>query len=571
MVEILKIFGNRSEGLVIMIDGVKFKYKFPCYTLATMVLRPVVRLFDDGKPPALGRVISSMDTKLGVLCDTVVGRAHWRRILLECFLLLWEDNLPYRLGVGHHITIFESAIKTGPRVDVEAEIEKLIGNRWTSVEPFDIVVCDPSQGPTICAQLDRNGLVGSPLRGAPGTKKPVGPVDATLLSVPLPTLKVPTFIVLPPAGTVVEPWKRKKIDAVSGGAVVVAGVSELMEAIAMSGCITINDDAIPPGVFELYAENDELIDRVKTQLVASTDPDKILVLMMGVPGAGKSHVAKAIAGIYTDLTGKTACIASADDYQSDDGFDGGQLPACHRLCRFKVAEAVGTVLVIVDNTNITVADRDPYIAMATGRVIVVYGGSELRDVPADVKILSYTSNNRATPVPVSVSVRMLRMLEIDMRNYGCYNSWLTGRNTSARPTGVVVRNWPRSDVVYYDDEWTRNTNKMAIARDGTDIPHMTLLSAHNTPKGIETPVFETSPILVGPGMVVGPDGKRAWYDLYEWPEAREWVATMTTAPELFHVTRGFDETDIHSVKDRSTLSPHPVVDPRPVVTVVGIC
>jgi hypothetical protein len=221
-----------------------------------------------------------------------------------------------------------------------------------------------------------------------------------------------------------------------------------------------------------------------------------------------------------------------------------------------------------------VADRDPYIAMATGRVLVVYVGSELRDFPADVKVLSYTSNNRATPVPVSVSVRMLQKRDIDLRDYGCdYTKWLTSRDTTARLDCVVVRTWPRRDVVYYDAEWGRNTNKMAIARDGTDIPHMTLLSAHNTPKGIETPVFETSPILVGPGMVVGPDGKRAWYDLYEWPEARAWVATVTAeAPsELFHVTRGFDETDIHTLKDRSTLSPHPGVDPRPVVTVVGIC
>ena len=95
----------------------------------------------------------------------------------------------------------------------------------------------------------------------------------------------------------------------------------------------------------------------------------MLILMQGASGSGKSHVANAIANAE-DLE-----IVSADNYMmafpegqaSIYRFDRSRLENCHRSCRelailiLSNPQARG---VIIDNTNTTKAEAQPYLDMA---------------------------------------------------------------------------------------------------------------------------------------------------------------------------------------------------------------
>ncbi len=90
-----------------------------------------------------------------------------------------------------------------------------------------------------------------------------------------------------------------------------------------------------------------------------------VVILRGIPGAGKSTYAKKLRA----PTGVVE-IVSADDYFSrDDGvyrFVAHQLPAAHARCLLAFHEAIrdGVALVVVDNTNVTAVEIAPYYALA---------------------------------------------------------------------------------------------------------------------------------------------------------------------------------------------------------------
>jgi len=97
---------------------------------------------------------------------------------------------------------------------------------------------------------------------------------------------------------------------------------------------------------------------------------KKLVIMRGVPGSGKSTVAKEMATKCIGA-GKTAVIASADDYFIDSLtgsyiFDAKKLPSAHLYCKAKALGAMEAKadMVIIDNTNMRHWDFDPYVKMA---------------------------------------------------------------------------------------------------------------------------------------------------------------------------------------------------------------
>lgn len=91
---------------------------------------------------------------------------------------------------------------------------------------------------------------------------------------------------------------------------------------------------------------------------------KTLYLMQGIPGSGKSTVAKMIAA-QTD-----GVIYSTDDlWYDEDGtynFDADRLAEMHRLNQRAVAEAMveGRESIIVDNTNIDSDAVRPYVMLA---------------------------------------------------------------------------------------------------------------------------------------------------------------------------------------------------------------
>jgi predicted kinase len=88
--------------------------------------------------------------------------------------------------------------------------------------------------------------------------------------------------------------------------------------------------------------------------------------MRGLPGSGKSTIARQIKSQFPDNT----VIVSADDYfitEKGYVFDKNKLGAAHTYCFFKFNEAVklGTN-VIVDNTNLSEREYSKYLECASG-------------------------------------------------------------------------------------------------------------------------------------------------------------------------------------------------------------
>lgn len=93
-----------------------------------------------------------------------------------------------------------------------------------------------------------------------------------------------------------------------------------------------------------------------------------LIVFRGLPGAGKSTMAKSIQKYYI-CAGYTTALYEADMYFTDkDGnykFDGRRLPHAHAWCRNKVLEALGNCdIVIVSNTNLSIDEMNDWKLMA---------------------------------------------------------------------------------------------------------------------------------------------------------------------------------------------------------------
>ena len=117
---------------------------------------------------------------------------------------------------------------------------------------------------------------------------------------------------------------------------------------------------------------------------------KSLVIVRGVPGAGKSTFAELISGGDTDI------ICTADDYFMQDGeykWDAAKLGEAHKSCQEKCESLMqkSARLVIVANTSVRGQDFEPYMKLAeqygyqTFSVIVEnrHGNDNVHNVPDD--------------------------------------------------------------------------------------------------------------------------------------------------------------------------------------------
>lgn len=96
-----------------------------------------------------------------------------------------------------------------------------------------------------------------------------------------------------------------------------------------------------------------------------------LIILRGPSGCGKSTKARQIMSDFLNNNeGKKAVICSADQYFVKDGvykFDHRRLGAAHFSCKVKTKNAMRnkTDLIILDNTNTTAWEMEPYLKMAS--------------------------------------------------------------------------------------------------------------------------------------------------------------------------------------------------------------
>jgi predicted kinase len=89
--------------------------------------------------------------------------------------------------------------------------------------------------------------------------------------------------------------------------------------------------------------------------------DKVLIIMRGIPGSGKSHRAK--------ILGEGGAVFSTDEFFTQGGkysFDPAKIAVAHEWNQNRVRDALakGVTPVVVDNTNIMLAHVKPYLEMA---------------------------------------------------------------------------------------------------------------------------------------------------------------------------------------------------------------
>ena len=104
--------------------------------------------------------------------------------------------------------------------------------------------------------------------------------------------------------------------------------------------------------------------------------DQLLVLMIGVPGSGKTTLAKRLCHFMQDI-GNNCKVHEADNYFiSPDGdykFDATKLSLAHNECQSKVhADLLDGNNVIVSNTSLRAWERKPYIDMVRSMDICLY-------------------------------------------------------------------------------------------------------------------------------------------------------------------------------------------------------
>ncbi|XP_071443367.1 NEDD4-binding protein 2 [Hetaerina americana] len=117
------------------------------------------------------------------------------------------------------------------------------------------------------------------------------------------------------------------------------------------------------------SETQEHHDHVKNQIASGS---KVLILLRGLPGSGKSSLSKQL---LAHPGGQSGCTCSADDFflvprggknQKEYCFDPLRLEDAHKHCRIQVLRAMahGVSPIIVDNTNTQAWEMLPYVEMA---------------------------------------------------------------------------------------------------------------------------------------------------------------------------------------------------------------
>ncbi|KAK7496517.1 hypothetical protein BaRGS_00012169 [Batillaria attramentaria] len=123
----------------------------------------------------------------------------------------------------------------------------------------------------------------------------------------------------------------------------------------------LNGGFSPKGVKTVDATGSSSVEKMKSYTKAGT---KLMVILRGLPGSGKSYLARAIQG--------SGEVFSADDYFIRNGlyeYNKDELSEAHAWNKQRVKEALerGVTPIIVDNTNVMIWEMLPYAQLADNR------------------------------------------------------------------------------------------------------------------------------------------------------------------------------------------------------------
>ncbi len=140
---------------------------------------------------------------------------------------------------------------------------------------------------------------------------------------------------------------------------------------------------------------------------------KQVIIMCGAPGAGKSTRAAEILRVAQSNNLRGA-IYSTDDAFMVDGryqFDGRKLPEYHarNFQSYAMGLADGLDVVIVDNTNLVAAHREPYLKLA--RAMGYEVSVEVVGEFTEVAVATYAARN-THGVPLEAIRRMAASVEL---------------------------------------------------------------------------------------------------------------------------------------------------------------
>ena len=152
-------------------------------------------------------------------------------------------------------------------------------------------------------------------------------------------------------------------------------VEEGLDAARITISNSTKDDQIQ--VNEISSTTTTVIDELFMDFPFFVDDDtikwirsnRVMFIMRGLPGSGKSTLVKTIQSIYAEDATGDFCICSADDFFMSEGcyrFDASRLSDAHEDCQSRMKEALTsrTRTVVIDNTNVMYWEMKPYIQFA---------------------------------------------------------------------------------------------------------------------------------------------------------------------------------------------------------------
>jgi predicted kinase len=137
--------------------------------------------------------------------------------------------------------------------------------------------------------------------------------------------------------------------------------------------------------------------------------DKVLVVLRGIPGSGKSYTSQ-------EISGDSNNIFSTDDYFMQGGnyvFDPSKLPTAHRWNQQRAIEAMdaGVTPIIIDNTNVQAWEAKGYVQAAIDRGYRI----EIREPETPWKFdAEELAKRNQHGVPIEAIKRMLSRWEPDI-------------------------------------------------------------------------------------------------------------------------------------------------------------